>query len=233
MAYHHHYYGPPVQERKSFANSQKPQLPNFEHFLRGAGHPDLAQGISRQESGFENLTPPGHPSLPTPPLTTPSGPFSHWDTNLHLQTSPSEYSSVTSSRLSFTSESQRRASLALPIQARPQARPAWAYSSTNAERSHHDYLSGRYEQVIHEEDYSNRSPENMHQGIGTMSISRKVASADVGSSIWGVTKAGKPRKRLSQACITCREKKIKCDPGGGPKCLQCLRFSRECRFDTK
>ncbi|KAI9779102.1 MAG: hypothetical protein M1835_004764 [Candelina submexicana] len=29
---------------------------------------------------------------------------------------------------------------------------------------------------------------------------------------WGVTKAGKPRKRLAIACLTCREKKIKCDP---------------------
>ena len=48
---------------------------------------------------------------------------------------------------------------------------------------------------------------------------------------WGVTKAGKPRKRLAQACITCREKKIKCDPSY-PKCVQCHKFSRECRFEN-
>lgn len=48
---------------------------------------------------------------------------------------------------------------------------------------------------------------------------------------WGVTKAGKPRKRLAQACITCREKKIKCDPSY-PKCLQCQKFSRDCRFEN-
>ena len=44
---------------------------------------------------------------------------------------------------------------------------------------------------------------------------------------WGVTKAGKPRRRLALACVTCRDKKIKCDPGD-PKCAQCDKFGREC-----
>lgn len=46
---------------------------------------------------------------------------------------------------------------------------------------------------------------------------------------WGVTKAGKPRKRLAIACITCREKKIKCDPDY-PRCAQCEKFGRTCKF---
>lgn len=46
---------------------------------------------------------------------------------------------------------------------------------------------------------------------------------------WGVTKAGKPRKRLAIACITCREKKIKCDPEY-PRCVQCEKFGRVCKF---
>ncbi len=46
---------------------------------------------------------------------------------------------------------------------------------------------------------------------------------------WGVTKAGKPRKRLAIACVTCREKKIKCDPDY-PRCVQCEKFGRVCRF---
>jgi hypothetical protein len=45
---------------------------------------------------------------------------------------------------------------------------------------------------------------------------------------WGITKAGKPRKRLAQACLTCREKKIKCEPGY-PKCHQCTKSQRICR----
>lgn len=48
---------------------------------------------------------------------------------------------------------------------------------------------------------------------------------------WGVTKAGKPRKRLAQACLTCREKKIKCQPNL-PKCDQCSKSGRECRFEN-
>lgn len=46
---------------------------------------------------------------------------------------------------------------------------------------------------------------------------------------WGVTKAGKPRKRLAIACMTCREKKIKCDPDY-PRCIQCEKFGRVCKF---
>jgi hypothetical protein len=49
------------------------------------------------------------------------------------------------------------------------------------------------------------------------------------NSHWGVTKAGKPRKRLAIACITCREKKIKCDPDY-PRCIQCEKFGRVCKF---
>ena len=48
---------------------------------------------------------------------------------------------------------------------------------------------------------------------------------------WGVKKAGKPRERLVIACTTCREKKIKCDPAE-PKCVQCEKFGRKCRFTT-
>lgn len=48
---------------------------------------------------------------------------------------------------------------------------------------------------------------------------------------WGITKAGKPRKRLAQACLTCREKKIKCHPNL-PKCDQCQKSGRDCRFEN-
>lgn len=63
------------------------------------------------------------------------------------------------------------------------------------------------------------------------SICRKTIDGEQVNAQWGVTKAGKPRKRLAIACTTCREKKIKCDPGEG-KCQQCEKFGRECRFTT-
>ncbi|KAF2208428.1 hypothetical protein CERZMDRAFT_5357, partial [Cercospora zeae-maydis SCOH1-5] len=45
---------------------------------------------------------------------------------------------------------------------------------------------------------------------------------------WGLTKANKPRKRLAMACLDCREKKIKCEPGAA-SCLQCEKAKRPCR----
>ncbi|KAJ5343985.1 hypothetical protein MYU51_002037 [Penicillium brevicompactum] len=49
---------------------------------------------------------------------------------------------------------------------------------------------------------------------------------------WGVTKAGRPRKRLALACLTCREKKIKCNPATEAVCDQCRKSGRECRFES-
>ncbi|KAH7054247.1 hypothetical protein B0J12DRAFT_448514 [Macrophomina phaseolina] len=60
------------------------------------------------------------------------------------------------------------------------------------------------------------------------SYCRTIIDGEPVNPSWGVTKAGKPRKRLAQACLTCREKKIKCEPGV-PKCAQCARARRACR----
>jgi hypothetical protein len=57
---------------------------------------------------------------------------------------------------------------------------------------------------------------------------RAIIDGETVNPDWGITKAGKPRKRLAQACLTCREKKIKCEPGY-PKCLQCAKSQRLCR----
>jgi hypothetical protein len=46
---------------------------------------------------------------------------------------------------------------------------------------------------------------------------------------WGLTKALRPRKRLAQACLDCREKKIKCEPGPANTCVQCEKAKRPCR----
>lgn len=50
---------------------------------------------------------------------------------------------------------------------------------------------------------------------------------------WGTTKAGKPRKRLAQACLNCRYKKIRCHPNvNSMKCTQCERSDTDCRFES-
>ncbi|KAL1874745.1 hypothetical protein VTK73DRAFT_222 [Phialemonium thermophilum] len=58
---------------------------------------------------------------------------------------------------------------------------------------------------------------------------KTVIDGEAVNALWGVTKAGKPRKRLAIACVTCREKKIKCDPDY-PRCVQCEKFGRVCKF---
>ena len=63
-------------------------------------------------------------------------------------------------------------------------------------------------------------------------VAQKLVNGDTTNTKWGTTKAGKPRKRLGQACNTCREKKIRCDPQL-PKCAQCRKFGRDCKFETR
>jgi hypothetical protein len=50
---------------------------------------------------------------------------------------------------------------------------------------------------------------------------------------WGTTKAGRPRKRLAQACLNCRQKKIRCHPGpDSKKCTQCEKTHTACKFES-
>ncbi|KAL6722122.1 hypothetical protein ACLMJK_001228 [Lecanora helva] len=82
--------------------------------------------------------------------------------------------------------------------------------------------------VIAERDIPGEGPSWVYEDGSTC---KKVIDGEQVNAQWGVTKAGKPRKRLAIACTTCREKKIKCDPAE-PKCVQCEKFGRECRFMT-
>ena len=82
--------------------------------------------------------------------------------------------------------------------------------------------------VVGDADVAGQGPSWVYEDGTTC---KKIIDGEEVNAQWGVTKAGKPRKRLAIACTTCREKKIKCDPAE-PKCLQCEKFGRECRFTT-
>lgn len=45
---------------------------------------------------------------------------------------------------------------------------------------------------------------------------------------WGLTRAGRARKRLAKACNSCREKKVKCEPGTSYHCQRCSRKGQDC-----
>lgn len=83
-------------------------------------------------------------------------------------------------------------------------------------------------QVVGEENVPGEGPCYIYADGSRL---RKIIDGEAVNAQWGVTKAGKPRKRLAIACLTCREKKIKCEPGE-PKCMQCEKSGRECRFHT-
>ena len=82
--------------------------------------------------------------------------------------------------------------------------------------------------VVGDADVPGQGPSWVYEDGTTC---KKIIDGEEVNAQWGVTKAGKPRKRLAIACTTCREKKIKCDPAE-PKCVQCEKFGRECRFTT-
>ena len=82
--------------------------------------------------------------------------------------------------------------------------------------------------LIGERDVPGEGPSWFYEDGTTC---RKVIDGEPVNAQWGVTKAGKPRKRLAIACTTCREKKIKCDPAE-PKCVQCEKCGKDCRFTT-
>ena len=82
--------------------------------------------------------------------------------------------------------------------------------------------------VVAERDVPGEGPSWVYEDGTTC---KKIIDGEEVNAQWGITKAGKPRKRLAIACTTCREKKIKCDPAE-PKCVQCEKFGRECRFMT-
>ncbi|KAL8945245.1 MAG: hypothetical protein Q9211_000204 [Gyalolechia sp. 1 TL-2023] len=110
---------------------------------------------------------------------------------------------------------------------------AYDYNSAGHARSdqsstHNSQSVKPLPRVVGEQDIPGEGPCWVYEDG---SICRKIIDGEAVNAQWGVTKAGKPRKRLAIACTTCREKKIKCDPGEG-KCQQCEKFGRECRFTT-
>ncbi|KAF1918871.1 hypothetical protein BDU57DRAFT_122308 [Ampelomyces quisqualis] len=111
-----------------------------------------------------------------------------------------------------------------------------------ARQTLHDDLGDANRPVRRRIDGSSRAPVRSSRCIGQREMQgeglcyiyedgtycRATIDGEPVNPSWGITKAGKPRKRLAQACLTCREKKIKCEPGY-PKCHQCTKSQRVCR----
>jgi hypothetical protein len=82
----------------------------------------------------------------------------------------------------------------------------------------------------HEQKIPGGAPSSTHV---EQSSRPKPATGMVVESPWGFTKAGKARKRLEQACVSCRKKKTKCEPmSSSSKCSPCEKNGSECHFDS-
>ncbi|EXJ91523.1 hypothetical protein A1O3_00071 [Capronia epimyces CBS 606.96] len=207
---------PKADEYRGNAFAHKPRLPSFSNFLSGTVPPDLnlaqpSPGPSRWGGlpvNHEAVTHQATQSTPYPPCdrlppASLSGPNSRTYDH-HLD----------------------------PTQAR-----VWPYTNSDTSDRIAPSLGffppgqrldqSRSRAIVGEEVVPGRGICYIYDD-GT--VCQKNADGDGANPRWGTTKAGKPRKRLGQACNTCREKKIKCDPGV-PKCAQCKKFGRECKFD--
>ncbi|KAI4850977.1 hypothetical protein E4T45_05269 [Aureobasidium sp. EXF-8846] len=71
-------------------------------------------------------------------------------------------------------------------------------------------------------------PGNMRYNPRESSNSPTIIDREGNNPTWGITKAGKARKRLAQACLTCRAKKVKCEPRG-ESCLTCMVHKWNCQ----
>ncbi|RMZ85305.1 hypothetical protein DV738_g110, partial [Chaetothyriales sp. CBS 135597] len=130
------------------------------------------------------------------------------------------------------SESQPRAQFSSTPPAQAQDENVASLSSSSSQEvsihglAHHD---GTRTKTVVRQEYVHGKGVCYVYDDGT--LCPKAINGLVVNPKWGTTKAGKPRKRLGQACNTCREKKIRCEPQV-PKCAQCQKFGRECKFET-
>lgn len=163
-------------------DNRKPQLPNFDHFVRTVGHPDL---VHRNFSALETAlgSPPvEQTSLPTPPST--SGHRASWLSN---DGRPMEFqSAVIDDNDLALSENHRRASLVLPLQSQPQRRLNRAYSSNTPVGQ--SEAPKWQKQVVHEADFPGRRASYVYDDGN---VCPKEINGDTVNPRWGTTKAGR------------------------------------------
>ena len=226
--HHHHRHQPGIRSIYHDPHQNQPQqLPSFQHFVQEVGQADLAHRppVNTETIPIDSSYRFGGSALPTPPATAPS----HSSGFFKQEAQHYQHVRTVEENDSGQAEAHRRSSFALPPTTRPQPRQSRAYSNNNVSNPPQDVMSWQHGRVIQEETIPGRGECYVYDDGY---VCPKEINGDTVNPKWGTTKAGKPRKRLGQACNTCREKKIKCDPGI-PKCSQCQRFNRECRFDTK
>lgn len=191
----------------------RPQLPNFNDFVRTVGHPDLAYRKPFRPNTASASPQLGQSSLPTPPSTSGNQP-SWLPTNRAADhVLPASLAILEDTAIS-DHDSYRRASFVLSPTARPLLRQSRAYSNTNIPVvSSNSYIWSESGTTQEEGVVGDQRYYVLNDG----SMCPKEINGDIVNPKWGVTKAGetqsysisrillttftgKPRKRLGQAC---------------------------------
>ena len=211
------------------------QLPSFSTFISGLDQPNGAPSRSNSSPTVQPASLKGHEAR-----HAPRGAESFYRIPLFQQASSSEINgdsplSATGTEVpsvhGLNEQNGRAHSLGVPLAAAPtphnrtqsmtnQLRPPFRPGTDS---------SGQAKPVSDEANVGGRGSCFVYDD-GT--DAQTLVNGDIMNTKWGRTKAGKPRKRLGQACNTCREKKIRCDPQL-PKCAQCQKFGRDCKFETR
>lgn len=175
----------------------KPQLPNFDHFLRTAGHPDLAhRGSARLEPAF--IGPPsGQSSLPTPPATS-SQQFGWLAGDVRRDLHNDQHCAIVDDGEDLLREFHRRASFVQQSNSRPQPRPMRSYSSVQSTLNGDVPTTLRSNRVVGEEDIPGKGICYVYEDG---SLCPKEVNGDIVNPKWGTTKAGK------KCNLICRERR--------------------------
>lgn len=183
--------------------TQKPRLPSFSNFLSGAGRPDL------------NFAPPSPASNRNDSRQQPLNHTNHGRPLGHHIPQQATYGPPDPSIPQHLDQVSRR----LSIQQSPVQPSFWQHPSPNS-LERHTPLPQHLSQISPPEHGYGRVVvgERTVPGKGVCyiyddgSMCQKIINGDAVNPKWGTTKAGKPRKRLGQACNTCREKKVAQSP---------------------
>ncbi|KAI4247867.1 MAG: hypothetical protein L6R42_009503 [Xanthoria sp. 1 TBL-2021] len=224
---------PTSPENRSEGSS--PRQPNFRDPPPQAAavpYQNAYSAVPYQHPSRDNLLPrspryAGPPAMP--PYAMPMQPV--YDPGMNSY----PHASISQPRLysSYPQQPPHPTAMAAPTQNSSSQPGLYEYPSNSGPRSNQPTGNAAQSvkplpRVVGEQDVPGEGPCWIYEDG---SVCKKVIDGELVNAQWGVTKAGKPRKRLAIACTTCREKKIKCDPAEG-KCLQCEKFGRECRFTT-
>lgn len=208
----------PVNSLHNLANYGPPGSiphppPHVAHPVRDLPSIDRVH-ISHPQSNSHLAPPPTHNIFSAAPAYRPAPPVtSHYPPFLHGRT--------TSESTATTDVQSNRSSTAFST--------SNATSVTDLSSVRSSTISRTSSKIVGIQDVPGEGEHYVYEDGHMM---KAVIGGERVNPAWGITKAGKPRKRLAKACMTCREKKIKCEQGdpGDSRCGQCARTNRVCRI---